>query len=227
MRARGDLLCYHEPFIDDYYLNRSSRVIPHHQPRTDGPVLFNDVCDYLMEQAQSQPVFLKDMSYYVVPHMFDRKDFFNAVSHHFLIRRPQASIASYYLLDAEINCHEIGYESQWQHYCHCVNLNQTPVVIEAEQVQQNPPQQMAEWWRQLGLEFKPNAFVWEDQTPQDWQRVAGWHHSVMNSTGIHARAQSDIDAENSRFEHCVNQRAELREYLNYHRPFYQQLGTAG
>ena len=223
MRARGDLLCLHEPFIDDYYLHRSPRVIPHHQPRSDMPVAFDDVCDYILQQANQRPVFFKDMSYYVMPHLFKRQDFVNAVTHCFIVRHPHAAIASYYSLDANITRDEIGYESQWLHHQACCTQHVTPVVIAAEQLQQNPQQQVADWWQQIGLPHKASAFQWDHQVPQDWQRVAGWHAQVLSSTGIRQRQNNDDKKAADRFAQCVLQRPQLQEYLTHHLPFYQQL----
>lgn len=223
MRARGDLACYHEPFIDDYYLHRSNRVIPHHHPRKDFPVEFDQVCDLLLHQAYTSPVFFKDMSYYVVPHLFDRHDFFEAITHCFIVRRPQASISSYYELDDNINLWEIGYEAQWLHIEECRRNNLRTVVIEAEALQQNPRETVRHWWEKTGLNFIDSAFEWSSESPADWRRVAGWHRGVMSSGSIRPRSSADDELENRRFESCVSDRPDLMDYYNHHLPFYLQL----
>ena len=37
MRERGDLTCFHEPFMYDYYVHRQVRVMPHFDVMPDHP----------------------------------------------------------------------------------------------------------------------------------------------------------------------------------------------
>ena len=69
MRERGDLKCFHEPFMYDYYVARSKRVMPYFKAEKGRPVTYCQVRDVLMETAEKSPVFVKDMSYYVIPHI--------------------------------------------------------------------------------------------------------------------------------------------------------------
>jgi hypothetical protein len=107
MRERGDLNCAHEPFMYDYYVNRSN-AMPHFDVDPDHPQTYADIRDMLIERAQAGPVFFKDMSYYVVPHILDDDLFRPHLKNVFLVRRPKAAIVSYHKLDPKVSSDEIG-----------------------------------------------------------------------------------------------------------------------
>jgi len=96
MRERGDFQCLHEPFMYYYYLNQNHRDMPHFKPQPDHPVRYEEVRDMILHKAQTSPVFFKDMSYYVDSELMADMEFCESVTHCFLIRDPQAAIASYY-----------------------------------------------------------------------------------------------------------------------------------
>ena len=96
MRARGDLACLHEPFMYDYYINRSTRQMPHFDAMDDHPRSYDAIRDMILARAEQGPVFFKDMSYYVMPHILADEAFFTRVTHSFLIRDPRASILERY-----------------------------------------------------------------------------------------------------------------------------------
>ena len=86
MRARGDLDCLHEPFMYDYYVNRSTRQMPHFDAMDTHPKSYDAIRDMILARAAEGPIFLKDMSYYVVPHLLADADFLDRVTHSFLVR---------------------------------------------------------------------------------------------------------------------------------------------
>ena len=62
MRERGDLTCFHEPFMYDYYLNRSPRKMPQFEPEEDQHRTYAETWDLILDAAEQGPVFFKDMS---------------------------------------------------------------------------------------------------------------------------------------------------------------------
>ena len=108
MPERGDLDCAHEPFMYDYYVHRGIRVMPHFDIRPDHPVSYATIRDHLIARSERGPVFFKDMSYYVMPHILDDAIFAERLVNTFLIRDPVASITSYHKLDPEVTLDEIG-----------------------------------------------------------------------------------------------------------------------
>ncbi len=179
----------------------------------------------MLEKAGQQPTFLKDMSYYVVPQIFEDASFAERLTNCFLIRDPVKSILSYYKLDPDVTLEEVGLEAQWHHFDWLSSLTkQRPVVIDAEAVQQDPLSMISKFWVQIGLRFRGQAFSWNEQeTPKDWHRVAGWHAEVFSSSGIRPHGAAQETEARQKFDHAANQAPQLYDYLAHHRPFYDKL----
>ncbi|MFP6743907.1 MAG: hypothetical protein VCB77_01805, partial [Alphaproteobacteria bacterium] len=139
MRERGDCRCFHEPFLYHYYVGRGVREMPllEYDPAT--PTSYGDIRAMVLDAAEAGPVFFKDMAYYVVPALFDDPAFASRITHSFLIRDPVKALMSYYKLDPEFILEEGGLEAEWRLVEWLrETTGETPVVIEAEAVQQDP-----------------------------------------------------------------------------------------
>ncbi len=225
MRERGDCTCFHEPFMYDYYVHRRVREMPHFDVEVGRPQSYADVRSDLLEAALSGPVFIKDMSYYVVPQLFDDRAFARRITHSFLIRDPLKSILSYFKLDDGVTLEEIGLEAQWLHFDWLVRELgiDAPVVI-AESVQEAPDEIIGRWWREIGLSPCPGAFQWSsEELPQDWGQVEGWHGSVSGSRGIQRSEPESAQAREEKFARAAQQAPQLARFLEHHRPFYERL----
>ncbi len=222
MRERGDFDCLHEPFLHYYYTERSHRGLPHFESARAHPTSYAGTRDMILEHAERKPVFAKDMSYYVMPEILDDDEFCRQVTHCFLIRDPRRAIMSYYRLDAEVSCYEIGLEAQWRHFDGLRRLGiDAGIVLEAETVQRDTAAAMGRFWQALGLDYRERALSWEQgETPGDWHYVEGWHGSVSASSGIRPPADDDTAAE---FERLCRDAPQLRDFLDTHQPYYERL----
>jgi len=225
MRERGDLHCFHEPFIHYYYVHLGVKKLSHFDADTNQSTEFDDIVNNLKQHALSEPVFFKDMSYYVVPKIFESEDLVNLIKHVFMIRDPRKSILSYYKLDTDIICDEIGLEAQWRHLEWIRNATgTTPVVLEAETIQQDPQKTMSILWEKLNLPFVERAFEWQNnETPEDWQQVAGWHETASSSTAIEPTQLENESDIQMRFDKVAKDAPQLKQYLEHHWPYYQRL----
>ena len=223
MRERGDLDCAHEPFMYDYYVHRAIRQMPHFDIRPDHPVSYQAIRDHLIARAQKAPVFFKDMSYYVMPHITRDPVFAPHLVNIFLIRDPMASIASYHRLDPEVTLEEIGLEAQWRHYSALVAAGKSPVVIRAEAVQADTRGMMVQLWQAVGLPFRAGAFDWQSERPKDWDQVGGWHGDVSASKGIRPPGPDDAGQSREKFQALAQSLPRMHEHLAHHQPFYEQL----
>ncbi len=225
MRARGDCRCFHEPFIYDYYVHHGVRRIPHFVVDPAQPRSYPEIRAHLLAAAEKQTVFLKDMSYYVVPALFDDLDFARRITHAFLIRDPLAAIHSYFKLDPGLTLEEIGLEAQWRHFAWLESeLGQAPPVLEAEAVRQDPQGLLGAFWRRVGLPPAPQAFDWQPaKTPEDWSQVAGWHGKVADSHGIEPPRADETERRREAFEAAVLTAPRLRDFLDHHKPFHEKL----
>lgn len=226
MRERGDLDCAHEPFMYDYYVNRAIREMPHFDVQADHPQTYAAIRDMLLTRAETHPVFFKDMSYYVMPHILDDAPFRNRLTNCFLIRNPMASIKSYFKLDPQVSKEEIGIEQQWRHYQALVDAGQDPIVIEAEAIRRDDRSAMTNLWTKIGLSFEEGAFAWSTERPSDWAQVDGWHSDAGTSKSIRPLSLDDIIKEEDAFFSAAAREPRMLEYLEHHMPYYLRLKAA-
>ena len=220
MRERGDCTVFHEPFLVDYYLNRGVSDLAMLEEDKTKPQDYEGVRSMLLDAAGEGPVFFKDMSYYVVPRIFEDAEFARRLCNVFLIRDPRRSIASYYKLDPTFSLEEVGIEAQWQHYCYLKDrLDEAPMVIEAEAVAEDPQGTIGRLWSYAGLPYAEKAFEWNaEDEPADWQYVRGWHDNAASSSGIRRD-----DKDPKEVFGAVADKGNLREYLAHHWVFYEKL----
>jgi hypothetical protein len=227
MRARGDLECMHEPFMYDYYINRAKRQMPHFDAMDDHPRSYEAIRDMILAKAEKAPVFFKDMSYYVVPHILADDAFMRRVTHGFLLRDLKASIVSYAKLDPEATREEIGIEAQWRHANALIeDYGQTPVVVLSERVQADPLSQMRRYWEAVGLSDKPEALNWGEEPPSDWQQVQAWHQKVMASSTIRPVSAEEQRATAEAFDRLIEKQPVFGDYYLHHLPFHQRLAAS-
>lgn len=110
MRERGDLHCFHEPFMYDYYIHRKVRPMPMFEPDAARPVNYDSIKQLLLNTANQKPIFFKDRSYYVVSQLDRDPNFSSRIKNIFLIRDPRLSIPSYLKLDNQLTLEEVGIE---------------------------------------------------------------------------------------------------------------------
>lgn len=223
MRERGDLDCHHEPFMYDYYLHRQVRVMPHFEAEKNRPVSYEAARDMLLERAARGPVFIKDMSYYVMPRIMDDAALSDVLVNCFLIRDPVASLPSYFKLDPDVSLEEIGLEAQAHHFTALAGRGINAPVIQAEDVRRDTPGAIGALWRAIGLPPADHAFSWQDERPEDWKQVEEWHGSVSASTGIAPMTDAEIAEKKRKFAALVREHPRAQDYLNHHLPHYEML----
>ena len=224
MRERGDLTCFHEPYMYNYYVERRVRVMPHFDVDPEKPRTYEAIRDMLLEAGEAGPVFFKDMSYYVVPRLFEDRAFAERLTHSFLIRDPVKSILSYYKLDPDLTLEEIGLEAIWTHIEWArERFGETPAILHAEAVQADTAGVMTAYWRKIGLPPAPHALSWgAKEVPADWQEVTGWHGDVLSSGGIQPMSEEEARAQRAEFERAAEQAPKLRRFLEHHLHFYDK-----
>lgn len=221
MLERGDSTVFHEPFLADYYLHRALRPMPMLEADRASTKDYAETRDEILAAGERGPVFFKDMSYYVLPRMFDDRSFAARLCNVFLVRDPRRSIASYAKLDPNFTDEEVGLEAQWRHaFFLCDVMEAAPMVISAEALTADPQAVIGEVWARAGLPFVASAFSWQaGEVPESWEYVAGWHGTAVNSTGI----RQDVTDPEAAFEAAAEKIPRLRGYLAHHWPFYERL----
>ncbi len=223
MRERGDLDCAHEPFMYDYYVHHARRQFAMFDVQDDQPVSYPDIRDMLLARAEEAPVFFKDMSYYVWDQVLADEAFSARLINCFLIRNPVASIPSYFKLDAKGSLEEMGLEAQYLHYQGLVARGQDPLVINANDVRRDVKGVMTAMWAAIGLEYRAEAFDWQNPTPEDWQQVEGWHGAATQASGIKPLTPAEEAAQRDRFDEMAQEHPQMQGYLAHHLPFFEAL----
>lgn len=223
MRQRGDLTCFHEPFMYDYYVNRKAGHMPHFTVDPQHPVSYSEIRDHLLTEARQRTCFIKDMSYYVVHRITTDRQIAPHLINCFLIRNPLAAITSYAKLDSAITLEEVGLEAQWQHFSQLASQQSTPIVLDADDIRAAPRALISRWWQCIGLPPCDDAFAWTDATPSDWNQVGSWHRHASDSREIKPPDAMEAAQQQQDFAQLAQQRPELAAYLQHHQPYYDKL----
>jgi len=219
MRNRPDCSVFHEPFLGKYY-NQIGKDVPGVE-MSAFDINYSKIRDRILAQGEQSPVFVKDMSYHVLPEFFEDTDFCDRLRHVFLIRDPRKSIPSFHKQDKDLTLTEVGYEAQWKQYQFIVNrCPEKVLVVEADDIGRETETMMQLIWDFCGFENCPEALNWEGQPfPQELQIVQAWHENLQKSPGIY----TDERDPNAVFSEALRGAPKLGAMLDYHRPFFEKL----
>ena len=221
MRERGDLRCFHEPFMYLYYVGEGVKAMPLFEADDEHPTNYEDIRAMLLSAGGEGPVFFKDMSYYITQRMMADEAFARRLTNTFLIRDPAKSIVSFYRKDHGVLLEEIGLEAQWRHFEWLATLlGAHPPVMDATDIQADPAGMIRAWSSAVGIEFLPQSLEWDKPPPQEWRKVSGWHGEAMASDGIASGRPSSEDEESAV---TLDSAPQLRRYYEHHLPFYKKL----
>jgi len=221
MRERGDLRCFHEPFMYLYYVGDGVKEMPHFEADEEHPTSYEDIRAMLLSAGGEGPVFFKDMSYYVLDRMTADEEFARRLTNTFLIRDPAKSILSFYRKDPGVKLEEIGLEAQWRHFEWLTGLlGAPPPVMDAADIQADPAGMIRAWCDAAGLEFLPHSLEWDRPPPPEWEKVSVWHGEVIASQGLGKRNPA---AEPECVDTALDSAPQLRAYYEHHVPFYEAL----
>ena len=217
MRERGDLSVLHEPFMYHYYLTTKDRLFPGFAPEPGHPKTYEDIRTTIRNKTSDNPVFFKDMAYYLIDVLPRDPVFVNQMSHAFLLRDPFEAALSYARHDPEFTRTELGHEAQYRLYSALRSMGHNPLVITADQLRYDPQATLRRYWAHAGLTYLEHAFTWNDQLPDDWQPVQSWHSEVLQTGAIKAPKSKDSKAK------LMELGAPYTDYAAHHLPFYVQM----
>lgn len=141
-------------------------------------------------------------------------DWLDGLSNCFLIRRPEAVVASFTVQRPDAAAWELGFEQQARIFEHvCDRLGSVPPVIDAEDVLKDPAAVLSQLCARLGIAFSERMLHWPaGPRASDGVWAPHWYHAVERSTGFepYQPRQPRLDAFQARLaEHC--------------RPYYERL----
>ncbi len=217
MRERGDLTVLHEPFMYHHYLTTKDRLFPGFTPEPGHPATYDDIRAMIRAKAAINPLFFKDMAYYVTEALPLDPEFSHQISHAFLLRDPAEAALSYAKRDPEFTRLELGHEAQYRLYTALKELGLDPLVITADQLRRDPQATLRRYWAHVGLPYLAHAFSWDSSVPDGWQSVQSWHTEVLQSGAIQAPVVTDVRAELDALGEPY------ADHVAHHLPYYTQM----
>ncbi|MCK4988313.1 MAG: hypothetical protein KAS40_22415 [Desulfobacterales bacterium] len=216
MIERGEFKIFHEPFAYVYYVHDKKAGEPPDWPfDPDHPNTYPAIKKWILEAAQEKPVCFKDMAYYACDYLMEDADFLNNMVNTFMIREPVKTILSYYTIQPDVSRDEIGYEYLFKLFRRVADLNDNkpPVVISAEDLEDDPQATMKAYCKAVGIPFNAASLNWSQHVPEQWKGYEEWHKDAIESNGI----QKDLET----FDMTIDDEPRLRSFYEYHLPFYE------
>ena len=144
----------------------------------------------------------KHMSHHLLPDM--EHDWIYKLNNIFLIRNPNAVVASYIKSRAEITPEDIGLIQQSELYGELRNEGHSPMIIDSNDFLANPKIYLQALCTQFNFPFEDAMLSWP-QGPRDsdgiWAKY--WYKAVWNSTGFETRLDQQIKL-NKEHQHIAN-----------------------
>lgn len=221
---------FHEPFSQFYYFgpNRKSDRYRNIPDQLDGTL--DAIGKSLSAKHEGKKfVFSKDMAYYLKDNFeILRQKGLRNFKHSFLIRNPKKAVPSLY--HASINSkktswdyfdpQEAGFRELLDLYELVVKeLDQSPIVVDADDLLENPEAMMKKYCDASGLEYMENMTSWEPGVAiPEWNVWTGWHDAVAKSSGIKKKDKMTSSKEKESDEideilSCVNESLKCYEVL--------------
>lgn len=159
----------------------------------DSTATYHSVADTLKQEYDGkQLVLAKEMACCLKKHYEVLvQDGMTEYQHTFLIRNP------YDVARSLINCgyfvaKEFGIKELYELYQFVLdNLESSPVILDADDLLEYPDETMRVYCEAIGIEYEVGMTTWQPGPVPGWDRevCAGWHDSVMNSSGIVKRCR--------------------------------------
>ncbi|MBA8883427.1 HAD family hydrolase [Dokdonella fugitiva] len=128
----------------------------------------------------------KHMTQHILPDM--PLDWLDALTHCFLIRAPEAVVASFTRNRPDAAAWELGFEQQARLFDHvCERTGAVPPVVDASDVLKDPRGILTELCSRIGIAFSQRMLQWPSgPRASDGVWAPWWYHAVEQSTGFTA-----------------------------------------
>ena len=213
--ARSDCAVVDEPFYAAY-LKASGLVHPMQeailasQP-TDANLVIKQCLDDIPDGKNLY--YQKQMTHHMLAPF--SLDWLADVNNVFLIRHPARVVASYQQKRENPTLEDIGFVKQLEIFNYVRNrLGRTPVVVDSDDILENPAQVLRALCEAIDIEYQPNMLSWQaGGHPADGVWAPHWYESVWKSTGLNATAKKPLPQLSSA----------LSEIANAAMPYYEEM----
>lgn len=220
---KSNIKVVHEPFSNAYYFGpeKTSNRYDHEDKWKNET--YQNISNKLQQKYDGyDTVFIKDMAYNI-------KKQYNLISngfvHTFLIRNPlKVGQSLNKLISTSNDPHisffdpiEMSFDAIYDLYKYVTDvLKQPSIIIDADDVLNNPQHILSMYCNKVGIEFTDNMLTWEATLPNpDWLVWEGWHDDAISCTGFRKPGENTktIDDLPSEIKQCVIQQMPYYEKL--------------
>ena len=133
--------------------------------------------------AQKRHYYQKHMTQHMVQGI--PRDWMAGVTNVFLIRHPARVVASFAKKYPDVTEADIGFVQQLEIYDHILSLGQQPVVIDSNDIRENPEVALKKLCQSIGIEWDASMLSWKKGGHSaDGVWAAHWYDAVHNSDGF-------------------------------------------
>jgi len=228
-----------EPYSHGYYFGpeRQSNRYQHQAP--DSKSTYWSIAKVIQKEHDGiDIVFSKDMAYCVEGHFSDfLTEGFAGFKHTFLIRNPRKSIPSLHKVSTNKSLTgwdyfdpiEAGFRQLYELYKFVIaELDPNPIIIDADNLLDNPENIMRSYCEGLGIKFNPKILSWEPGPAfelDNYNWPLGWHEHAFESCGFETQDSAKKVAAAKR--HKEEKLPDLvEETIKRSMPFYQEMYNA-
>jgi len=159
---RGDFKVLHEPFSPLYYVHERRVDCPGQHIDPKAPMSYPDIKKWILSEAQKASVFFKDMCYHPFDHVIEDMELLHRMTNTFLIREPEKTILSHWVVNPSVTSEEIGIELEYRMFAKIKEITgKTPVLIDADELEDDPQGVTAAYCGAVGIPFLPEAMSWQ------------------------------------------------------------------
>ena len=214
MRQRGDFLVLHEPFSFYFYRSEERKSDRYAQIEVNPAYNFEPLLEELIDKAQSQPVFIKDMAYYICGRA--NPTFLSHFEHTFIIRDPAKSLPSLFAMWPDFSLSEAGYAELYRLFeLTTAFLGKIPPTIDSDDLVQKPEATIKAYCNAVGIPFIPHALEWGSKAPEIPKWVRNWHTYLLSAQGFQEN--------NKKSYLSIEDNDHLKQAYEYCLPYYQKL----
>lgn len=181
MRQRGDFLVLDEPFGLYYWYSEERKSDRYSEVEMNPAYNFQPLWQDLINKAQSQPVFIKDMALVIC----DRADevFLSHFHHTFIIRHPAKALPSLFAIWPDFSLAETGYAELYKLFELTKKfLGKVPPLIDSDDLVSKPEATIKAYCDAVGIPFMPQALKWKLRpSPEIYQWEGGWHDYLQST----------------------------------------------
>lgn len=215
MMERKDFTILHEPFSYFYYVHQNGATISQQYVDPDHPTDYAGIKAHIEQAAGERPVFFKDMCAHCYDELKTDDSFLQRLTNTFLIRDPAKAIASYYAMNPDVTVEEIGVKQLCGIYENVSSLCGNPVVVDADDLEEDPEGIINAYCQALGIPFIPESLTWESEHKEEWEIWKDWHTDAARSTGIQKNMET--------FAVTVENSDHLKRFYNDQLPYYRKM----